>query len=206
MPTDTLDAPPSTAEHGGGRSRRAVLAVFAAAAAVVVLADQLTKLYAVRVFAEQPVDLGFVRLVDVRNPNAAFSIPGFPGLFVGVTVVVCVLVARVLRQTEAPSLGLAYGLVVGGALGNAADRVFRDPGFPAGAVVDWVALGGFLEGFPVFNLADTAINIGAALLLLLLARADRRERDAAARAGPASVRPETRPPRSDRWPVGHDDA
>ena len=206
MPTDTLDAPPWTAEHGGARSRRVVVAVFAAAAALVVLADQLTKLYAVRVFAQAPVDLGFVRLVDVRNPNAAFSIPGFPGLFLAVTVVVCVLVARVLRRTETPPLGLAYGMVVGGALGNAADRVFRDPGFPAGAVVDWVALGGFLDWFPVFNLADTAINIGAALLLLLLARADRRERDEAAKAGPASVRPATRPPRSDRWPVGHDDA
>lgn len=204
MPTPTVDAPTVTAEPGG--ARRAVVAVFAATAALVVLADQLTKLYAVRVFDTQPVDLGFVRLVDVRNPNAAFSIPGFPGLFLAVTVVVCVLVARVLRRTETRSLGLAYGLVVGGALGNGADRAFRDPGFPAGAVVDWIALGGFLDGFPVFNLADTAINIGAGLLLVLLARADRRERAAAAAAGPASVRPETRPPRSDRYPVGHDDS
>lgn len=206
MPTDTLDAPQVTAERGGARARRLVIAVFAATAALIVLADQLTKLYAVRVFAQDPVDLGFVRLVDVRNPNAAFSIPGFPGLFLAVTVVVCVLVARVLRRTQAPSLGVAYGLVVGGALGNGADRAFRDPGFPGGAVVDWVALGGFLDGFPVFNLADTAINIGAVTLLVLLARADRRERADAARQGPASVRPDTLPPRSDRFPVSRDDA
>lgn len=206
MPTDTLDATRSTTEHGGARPRRAVAAVFAVAAALVVAVDQLTKLYAVRVFAERPLDLGFVRLVDVRNPDAAFSIPGFPGLFLAVTVVVCVLVARVLRRTELPSLGLAYGLVVGGALGNAFDRALREPGFPAGAVVDWIAPGGFLDWFPVFNVADISINVGAGLLLLLLARADRRERDEAAAQGPASVRPETRPPRSDRWPVGHDDA
>jgi signal peptidase II len=177
-----------------------VVALFALVAAFVVAADQLTKLYAVRVFARQPLDLGLVRLVDVRNPNAAFSIPGFPGLFIIVTVVVVVLVARVLRHTDVPLLGTAYGLVVGGALGNATDRVFRAPGFPSGAVVDWIDLG----WFPVFNLADSAITVGAALLLLLLSRIDRRERAAAAGAGgPAAVR--TAGPRAEGWPVGHDE-
>jgi signal peptidase II len=148
-------------------TRRTVL-VFLLAALLVVVADQLTKAYAVAVFGANPVDLGFVRLVEVRNPNAAFGIPGFPGLFLLITVVVLVLVARALPRVPSPWVGAAYGLVVGGALGNATDRVVRAPGFPAGAVVDWIDLG----WFPVFNLADSGITVGAVLLVLLLARSD----------------------------------
>lgn len=149
--------------------------LFALVALVVVVADQLTKLYAVAVFGANPVDLGVVRLVEVRNPNAAFGIPGFPGLFLIITVVVLVLVARALPRTPGRGIALAYGLVVGGALGNAIDRVVRAPGFPAGAVVDWIDLG----WFPVFNLADSGITVGATLLVLLLARADGAEPAAA---------------------------
>lgn len=164
--------PPALPDDGADRPRR-VTATFALVAAAVVALDQLTKLYAVEVFGPNPVDLGVVRLVDVRNPNAAFSIPGFPGLFLAVTVIVVVLVLRNLPRTESAGLAAAYGLVVGGALGNATDRVVRDPGFPAGGVVDWIDLG----WFPVFNAADSAITVGAGLLILLLARLDRRERE-----------------------------
>jgi signal peptidase II len=150
---------------------RRVIVLFALAAITVVALDQLTKFYAVATFGDAPVDLGFVRLVAVRNPNAAFSLPGFPGMFLGVTVIVLVLVGRALPKTQLPSVGFAYGLVVGGALGNAVDRVVRAPGFPSGAVVDWIDLG----WFPVFNVADSGITVGAVLLVLLLARMESAE-------------------------------
>ena len=148
----------------------------AAVAAVWVVLDQATKLLATRVFAAEPVDLGWVRLVDVRNENAAFGIPGFPGLFLLVTVVVVTLVVRTLPRTDSVSVGAVYGMVIGGALGNGIDRLFRAPGFPAGGVVDFIDLG----WWPVFNIADIGITCGAALLVLLLSRAEREQREAPA--------------------------
>jgi signal peptidase II len=63
--------------------------------------------------------------------------------------------------TRHPLLALAVGLVLGGALGNLADRLFRGHGFLNGAVVDFVDL----RVWPVFNLADAAITIGCLLLV-----------------------------------------
>ena len=60
-------------------------------------------------------------------------------------------------------LSLAMGLVLGGAVGNLADRIFRDPGLLRGAVVDFVDL----RVWPVFNLADAAITCGCILLLVV---------------------------------------
>jgi signal peptidase II len=153
------------------RVTRRVLGLFGLVVACVVAVDQLTKALAVSVFAEHPIDLGVVSLVLIRNPNAAFGIPGFPGLFLLVTLVVTVLVVRSLPRSPGPWVTFAYGMVIGGALGNAIDRVFRPPGFPSGAVVDWIYPG----WFPAFNIADSAITVGAALLVLLLARAEARE-------------------------------
>jgi signal peptidase II len=147
--------------------------LFVVAAACVVVLDQITKLIAVEYLAANPIDLGIVRLVLIRNPNAAFGIPGFPGLFLLVTVVVTALVVRSLPRTPSSWVTAAYGLVIGGAIGNAIDRVFRAPGFPAGAVVDWIYPG----WFPAFNVADSSITVGASLLVLLLARAEAAERD-----------------------------
>lgn len=185
----TGEAPASPRRHA---SRRAVTTAFTAVFATWVLLDQVTKELATRWFAADPVDLGFVRLVDVRNPNAAFGIPGFPGLFPLVTAVVVVLVLRVLPGTDRLSLAVAYGLVTGGAVGNVIDRLFRAPGFPSGSVVDFIDLG----WWPVFNLADTGICVGAAMVALQLSKVDREERESAAAAASAqpSVRPEPRPP------------
>lgn len=157
-----------------------------------VVLDQVVKAIATNVWATAPVDLGVLRLVDVRNTNAAFDIPGlFPGFFLVVTVIVAALVVRAVPRTNHPWLGVAYGLVLGGAAGNALDRILRAPGFPDGAVVDVFDLG----WFPVFNVADSGITVGAALLVLLLSRLDREERDAQRdRQRHRSVRPETSAP------------
>ncbi len=170
-----------------------VAGVFSVVVTLVVVLDQLAKEYAVRVLGTAPVDLGWVRLVDVRNANAAFNIPGFPGLFIAVTVVVVVLVVRALPRTDRTALGLGYGLVTGGALGNCIDRIVRPPGFPSGAVVDIVDLG----WFPVFNLADSCITVGALLVAITLTLVDREERAAGReRADHVSVRPDVQPPSS----------
>jgi signal peptidase II len=57
---------------------------------------------------------------------------------------------------------VALALVLGGALGNVSDRLFRAPGFLHGAVVDFIKVG----SWPTFNVADSAITIGAVLLVV----------------------------------------
>jgi len=69
-------------------------------------------------------------------------------------------------------------LVLGGALGNLIDRLFRAPGFLKGAVVDFVHVG----SFPTFNVADSAITVGALLIVVWAVRADFLEQRAARRS------------------------
>lgn len=158
-------------------------------AAIWLVLDQATKVLAV---AKLPptgvtgVELGVVDLRLVRNPGGAFGIPGFPGLFLIVTVLVLLLVVRALPRTDRLSLAVVYGLVSGGALGNVTDRLVREPGFPSGHVVDFIDLG----WWPVFNIADIGIVVGAVGIAVLLTIVDREERAAeAARAAHQSVRP-----------------
>lgn len=183
-------APPRRALPG-----RLVAVAALGVAAIWLLLDQATKVLAVELLPASGVvgvDLRWLDLRLVRNPGGAFGIPGFPGLFVLVTVVVLILVARALPRTDRLSLAFAYGLVTGGALGNVIDRVAREPGFPSGHVVDFLDLG----WWPVFNLADVGIVVGALLVAVLLTKADREERAIeAARAEHRSVRPETATPR-----------
>jgi signal peptidase II len=61
---------------------------------------------------------------------------------------------------------VALALILGGALGNLVDRAVREPGFLRGEVVDWIGVG----RFPTFNIADSAITIGAILLLVAVVR------------------------------------
>lgn len=164
--------------------QRLVATVTALVAAIWLVLDQATKHAAV--VALEPtarvIDLGFIDLRVIRNPNAAFSIPAevIPGLFVIVTIVVIVLVVRALPQTHDLRLATAYGLVSGGALGNCMDRIFRMPGFPSGHVVDFLDLG----WFPVFNIADTGIVVGAIGVAGVMTWLDAKERRAATAEGP----------------------
>lgn len=160
-------------------------------AAIWLLLDQATKVLAVARLPATGVtgaELGIFDLRLVRNPGGAFGIPGFPGLFLIVTALVVVLVVRALPRTDRLMLAVVYGLVTGGALGNVADRLLREPGFPSGHVVDFVDLG----WWPVFNLADVGIVVGAVGIAVLLTIVDREERAAEAeRAARQSVRPES---------------
>ena len=131
----------------------------------VVALDLLTKVWAVRDLAGGPVDLigddiGF-RLA--RNSGGAFSLfQGFTPLLAVVAGVVAYFLVRTVRRTADTLLVVALSLVLGGALGNLIDRVFRSPGFLRGAVVDFVHVG----SFPTFNVADASITIGAVLVVI----------------------------------------
>jgi signal peptidase II len=102
-----------------------------------------------------------------RNPGAAFSIgPGATVLFSAVAIAVVVVIARTARSLASRGWAIALGLLLGGALGNLADRVFRAPGPFRGHVVDWIEF----PHWPVFNLADSAIVIGGLLAVVLVSR------------------------------------
>jgi signal peptidase II len=144
-----------------------------AVVAVVILGfDILTKSLAVAGLEDRPpVELlgGAVYLVLVRNPGAAFSLAtGYTWVLTLIAVAVVVVIVRISRRLRSTGWALALGLVLGGALGNLADRLFRAPGPLQGHVVDVVSLFA-LDGsvWPVFNLADSSIVCGGILLVLM---------------------------------------
>jgi len=141
-----------------------------ASAAVVLLVDQLSKTWALRALDDGPIDLVWtLRLKLTYNTGAAFSTGEGLGPVIGVAAAIVALVLLWSGRTVANRLGaLAVGMVFGGALGNLTDRAFRDGhGFLGGAVVDWIDL----QWWPVFNVADAAVVVGALLLLVATARA-----------------------------------
>ena len=142
------------------------LRVVGVVAVVLVVVDQLTKTAAQRYLANGPRELvGSLQLNLLYNTGVAFSQGSGKGVGPWVTVLALVVVVVVsLGATSRTRLGAtASGLIAGGALGNLGDRAFRgDDGFLHGAVVDFIDL----HWWPVFNVADAAIVIGAGLLVL----------------------------------------
>lgn len=145
----------------GTRARRLVPFIVGA----VVLVDQLTKAWVVANYSQSPLSIvgHDIEFRVARNPGGAFS------SFTNATVVLAVLailltvwLVRVVRRTRDTLTIVALSLVLGGALGNLCDRIFRSPGVLRGHVVDFVRVG----SFPFFNAADSAITIGAVLLIL----------------------------------------
>jgi signal peptidase II len=136
-------------------------------ALVVIVADHLTKFWVSSTLDYQqaiPV-LPFFSLVLVHNTGAAFSFLADAGgwqrwFFVAVGIVATVVIVRLLkRHAGDPRLALALALVLGGALGNVIDRV------ALGHVVDFLYFHYQSFAWPAFNVADSAITVGAALLI-----------------------------------------
>ncbi len=149
--------------------RVVLLAVFAA---IVLVGDIVTKVVGVALLeGREPVRLfdGRVYLVLVRNPGAAFSLAtNYTWVLTLVAAGVVIAIIRISRRLHSAGWAVALGLVLGGALGNLVDRVFRSPGPLHGHVVDTVSL--FVPDgsiWPVFNLADAAIVCGGGLLVVL---------------------------------------
>lgn len=143
------------------RPRRGLLVATVLAVALV---DQVTKIIAVATLeGKPPVDVlgSWFQLLLLRNPGAAFSMgTGSTWLFTTIQIVFIVAVAIASRHLRTPMSAVAAGLIAGGALGNVIDRLFRDPGFYFGHVVDFLSV----RGFAVFNIADAGITIGVLLL------------------------------------------
>lgn len=137
------------------------------ASAVVVLLDQLTKwlIQQSLVFGQSVPVLPFFNLVLVYNPGAAFSFLSTAAgwqreLFVAIGLAASALIVLLLRRHASdPQFCFALALILGGALGNVIDRVML------GAVVDFLDLHATGYHWPAFNLADSAITCGAALLI-----------------------------------------
>ncbi|MHB1928752.1 MAG: signal peptidase II [Acidimicrobiales bacterium] len=151
-------------------------AVTVGAGAVVVVADQLTKSWALHHTVVPRHVLWTLWLELTFNSGAAFGLGrgATPVVEAAVVVLVALLVLAARRNARRGTRveGLALGLLVGGALSNLGDRLFRRlPGHP-GAVVDWIdaAQVGRHEYWPVFNVADACVVVGAILLAWRLSR------------------------------------
>jgi signal peptidase II len=148
-----IEAPPR------GRLARIALVVLA-----IVAVDQLTKAWAVANLSDGPMDVigDTAQFALSRNPGGAFGrFQGMTTLLAIGAIVVSVLIVREARNATDRVRLIGFVLVLGGALGNLADRFFRAPGFLRGHVVDFVSVG----QFPVFNVADSCITIGAIILV-----------------------------------------
>jgi signal peptidase II len=132
-------------------------------AAAVLAADQLTKWWAVETLDTRTIDVVWtLRLHLTINHGSAFSFARGGGAVISLLALAIVAVLlRSGRYATRPGLAVAIGLVFGGALGNLIDRTFRaGDGFLGGGVVDFIDL----QWWPVFNVADAAIVVGALLL------------------------------------------
>jgi signal peptidase II len=144
-------------------------------AAAVLVTDLVTKLVVVATIERgENIRLlnGALYLTNFRNTGAAFSFAeGFTVLFTLVAVAVAIVIVRTARRLFSTGWAVTLGLVLGGALGNLIDRVFRDPGFLRGGVVDFLSLFS-PDGsvWPVFNVADSAIVCGGVLGVFLALR------------------------------------
>jgi signal peptidase II len=135
-------------------------------AALILVLDQLTKWWAVEVLDTRTIDLvGSLRLRLTINYGSAFSLANGRGPLISLlAIVIVVILLRSGRHATRPAMAIAIGMVLGGAFGNLLDRAFRaGEGFLGGGVVDFVDL----QWWPVFNLADSAIVVGAIGLFLL---------------------------------------
>ncbi|WP_443076753.1 signal peptidase II [Streptomyces sp. TRM 70361] len=149
-----------------GRRRRRI-AELAIVAAVAYALDLITKIIVVeRLEGHDPIEVigTWLRFQAVRNPGAAFGIgEALTVVFTVIAAAVIVVIVRISRRLYSAPWALALGLLLGGALGNLTDRLFRSPGVFQGHVVDFIAP----AHFAVFNLADSAIVCGGVLIVFL---------------------------------------
>jgi signal peptidase II len=149
---------------------------------VVTLLDFITKAYiSTTMFLHESFVVigGFLNITYVRNPGAAFSFladapPTFRFVFfVTVTVLAIILVLTYIARSkiEEPFMTFALSLILSGAVGNLIDRV------RFGEVVDFIDVYIGSHHWPAFNVADSAISVGAVILLLEMFRGTKRQND-----------------------------
>jgi signal peptidase II len=152
-------------DSSASQRTRSLLPLTLVIAAGVVVVDQITKHWAVNNLAgEAPRHVIWTLQWNLSfNSGMAFSRGQGMGVVIGLiaVVVVGVIVAAVRTNTDR-TVAIAAGLVAGGALGNVVDRLFRGEGFMRGSVVDFIDF----QWFPIFNVADMAVNVGGALFII----------------------------------------
>jgi signal peptidase II len=153
------------------RSLRLAAALYGTAA-LAYAADRATKLWAERSLAgRSPIVLipKVVQLNYTTNAGGAFGLlGGQPWLFFGATLGVCAVIAVLSGRLSSRISAVGLGLILGGALGNLTDRIIHGIGV-SGRVTDFIDL----HVWPVFNLADSSIVIGALLIVLAGMRRER---------------------------------
>lgn len=135
-----------------------------AIAMVVVVIDQLTKHWAVNELSDRTIELFWTLQLNLAfNNGMAFGQGTGFGPVIGVvaTLVIVFLLASLRNETSRLST-IGMGLLIGGAAGNLIDRLFRGDAWLRGAVVDFIDF----QWFPIFNVADICVNVGAVLLIL----------------------------------------
>lgn len=134
--------------------------------------DVLTKYLVVAHLEGKPpvtVIRGVLYLDVFRNSGAAFSMAtGLTWILSLIAIAVAVAIIWIAPRLRSVGWAIGLGLVLAGALGNLADRVFRAPGPLRGHVVDFISLiHPYGQGFAIFNLADSSICVGGALIVLI---------------------------------------
>jgi signal peptidase II len=150
---------------GSGLSRLSNRAFAAAVAAAVLAVDQLTKWWATSALSDGPIVVvdGWFQFRLTFNSGASFSLFSGGGQLIALVAIgVVIMIFYVLRDASRRLEAVALGLVLGGAMGNLADRIFRGSGLLDGSVVDFIDF----RSFPTFNVADMAINAGVFLLFV----------------------------------------
>ena len=154
------------------RRARLAIVVFSVAAGAYLL-DRLTKWLVVEHLAGRPpaeVVPGLLQLNYTQNSGGAFGLGGSASwLFAGATIAVSVAIVILAFRVHRTGVAVGMGLVLGGGLGNLTDRIVRGSAF-SGRVVDFIDL----HVWPVFNLADAAIVVGAILIVLSSMRGSQR--------------------------------
>jgi signal peptidase II len=169
--TEPGPAEPGQAATGRKRPPRALLlAVFFGLAVFAYVFDQLTKLWVTGTMTEGeriPVIPPLLHWYYIRNSGAAFSIgENITWVFTIIMTAVSVAILLQLRKLGSVWWALALGLLLGGALGNLTDRLFREPSFAMGHVVDFIQL----PNFAIFNIADSAVVSAVVIICLLTLR------------------------------------
>ncbi|MFJ4592728.1 MULTISPECIES: signal peptidase II [unclassified Kitasatospora] len=155
---------PAAAEAPKGRRRVGVLMVVALLAFLIDLGSKLLVVARLENHAAIKVIGDVVTFQVIRNSGAAFGMgQALTVVFTMIASAVIVVIWRIARRLYSLPWAIALGLLLGGALGNLTDRLFRSPGVFRGHVVDFISV----QHFAVFNLADSAIVCGGILVVLL---------------------------------------
>ena len=133
------------------------------------LFDFVTKAWALQSLSAEPRKVigTLLQFTLVHNSGAAFSFAtGFSIAFSLLALAVVIAVIYFAPRIDSVGWQVAIGLLLGGVLGNLTDRIFRQPSFLSGHVIDWIQI----PNWPVFNLADFAICVAAAISFILTMR------------------------------------